>query len=381
MSNKDTMTDPHRSTLAEESTKLHGCVPLLWQWMWIPPVLVLMGLLPVWFSPWMGWLSAVAIGLLSTVVVWLLVQRAQSFAVLAQTLQQSQDAQTSDLAELLENVLPAWQHHVVAVKDQTEEAVLQLTTAFSVVLQQFDHAGIGGSRQFDGEATNGQTIGLLALCERELLPVVGSLTDVIEGKDTMLANIRHLESQTSALSVMATEVGSIAAQTNLLAINAAIEAARAGDSGRGFAVVAAEVRKLSQRSAETGRLIAARVTQVRDIMGQTMRAAEESNAHGKLSVSLSGQIVEDVLNHVRKLGASADSMHSHGMVVRAEVEKLLIAMQFQDRVSQMLQGVDADISRMQQTVQGLEHNGVPNAAQWMESLGQTYTMEDQKHIR
>jgi methyl-accepting chemotaxis protein len=349
--------------------------------MGIPPVLVLLGLLPAWFEPWVVWWSAAAIGLLSTAVVAVLVARARSSQAMAQETNATQNTQVADLADLLENVLPAWQHHVLAVRAQTEDAVLQLTTGFSVVLDQFDLAGIGGSSQGGGNGDNGQTIGLLALCERELQPVVGSLTDVIEGKDSMLANIRHLEAETKALIAMAAEVGSIAAQTNLLAINAAIEAARAGESGRGFAVVAAEVRKLSQRSAETGRQIAARVNQVSAIMGKTLAAAETSNAQDKLSVSLSGQIVEDVLKHVRKLGASADSMHSHGMVVRGEVEKLLMAMQFQDRVSQMLHGVHDDMQRMQQTVHGLDENEVPQAALWMESLRRTYTMEDQKHTQ
>jgi methyl-accepting chemotaxis protein len=65
--------------------------------------------------------------------------------------------------------------------------------------------------------------------------------------------------------------------------------------------------------------------------------------------------------------------------VRGEVEKLLMAMQFQDRISQMLQTVDDDINRMQDALKHMGQNGIPSAEQWMESLGRTYTMEEQKH--
>lgn len=281
-----------------------------------------------------------------------------------------------ELGTLLQTVLPAWQHHVNSVKSQTEGAVVQLTTSFASVLQQFDLAGIGTSPGLNPEAST-STIGLLTLCERQLQPVVGSLTAVIEGKDAMISNIRHLADETNELRAMAADVSSIAAQTNLLAINAAIEAARAGESGRGFAVVAAEVRKLSQRSAETGKKIASRVDQVISVMAQTMTSAEESNTQDQHAVSMSGSIVEDVLNHVRKLGASADSMRKHGLSVRHEVENLLIAMQFQDRVSQILNGVETDMGRMQNTLDA----PLPTVEEWMGSLSKTYTMEDQNHMR
>ena len=356
--------------------------PVLWRWMLLPFVLALLSGVPLWSgAPWLSFAAVAAVGLISGVAVWVLVVRLRA-ACDGQPQSSTPDprGQTSALTDLLHQVLPAWQHHVTEVKAQTEDAVLQMTLSFAGVLEQLDKAGIATGRS-QQDTQDPSPITLLALCERELQPVVGSLTEVIDGKDAMLANISALAAETAALGAMAHEVGSIAAQTNLLAINATIEAARAGESGRGFAVVASEVRKLSQRSAETGRQIATRVKLVSAIMEQTMLAAEESARLDKLSVSVSGKIVEDVLNHVREMGATADTMRSHGMIVRGEVEQLLQAIQFQDRVSQMLSGVNDNMARMREALHALDVLDLPSAQSWMESFRQTYTMEDQQHQR
>ncbi len=285
------------------------------------------------------------------------------------------DARQQDAVELVLNVLPAWQQHVEIVKTQTEQAVERLASSFAGVLGELDMAGIGRAGQSQGE--DDRTIKLLALCERELQPVVQSLSSMIEGKDILLSNIRSLARQTLELQSMASDVGSIAAQTNLLALNAAIEAARAGESGRGFAVVAAEVRMLSQRSAETGKRIGERVGQIASIMNATLNTAEESTQQDKNSVSLSGELVEHVLGHVRKLGDTADAMNQHGMVVRSEVEQLLIAMQFQDRVSQILEGARNNMQEMEQTLQQLPEEDPPSAQDWLQALNQSSRMNDQ----
>jgi methyl-accepting chemotaxis protein len=352
--------------------------PLLW--MLVPAGAMLLAALPLMFdAAWVAWLALVAIGVLTGLSVWVLASRLQAATTQAEqaSTQAGGDQPGQSLVYLLQDILPAWQHHVATVKSQTEDAVIKLTTSFSKVLEQFDLAGIGSGNKNDSN----ENITLLALCERELQPVVGSLTVVIEGKDSMLANIRHLSIETKALQEMADEVGSIAAQTNLLAINAAIEAARAGESGRGFAVVAAEVRLLSQRSASTGLRIASRVKEVTTVMTETMNVAEETNKQDRLAVSLSGSIVEDVLNHVRAMGESSDMMKKHSSIVRHEVENLLMAMQFQDRVSQMLSGVNDDMVRLAHAMESSSDNALPSVQEWMESLSKTYTMEDQKHHR
>jgi len=357
--------------------------PSLGLWMLAPLLIVFMAALPLWQSaPWVTWLSVVGVALLAAATVWCLVAQIQTAnAGLVQAQRPVAGAaqySVQELVTLLQEVHPAWQHHVDLVKAQTEEAVLQLTSSFAAVLEQFDQAGIGGG---GAAVSTSETIGLLALCERELQPVVASLTNIIQGKDALMVNIRNLANETQELQAMAADVRSIAAQTNLLALNAAIEAARAGAAGRGFAVVAAEVRMLSQRSAETGKHIGERVGQIGAIMTATMHVAESATVDDKRAVTLSGDLVAHVLGHVRKLEVSAESMREHGLVVRQEVEKLLMAMQFQDRVSQILCGVNNNIERMQQTLAQLDTVALPRADEWLAALNQASSMDDQLYMR
>jgi methyl-accepting chemotaxis protein len=182
---------------------------------------------------------------------------------------------------------------------------------------------------------------------------------------------------------MAEDVGLIARQTNLLSINAAIEAARAGDSGRGFAVVAAEVRRLSAGSAETGRRIE---SQVQAFTGRVQSTLSEADLHAKQDGVAMRQsedairtVICDVDGAVTDLQQRASQLRARGETMRRQVEQLMIAFQFQDRVSQILDQVSASIASAAGHLQhALAHGHSPDPAHWHALLTEGYTTDEQR---
>ncbi|WMW80370.1 methyl-accepting chemotaxis protein [Undibacterium cyanobacteriorum] len=284
------------------------------------------------------------------------------------------DSELDNRSDFFKAVLPVWQNHVVSIKEKTETAVAQLIESFSSLVNQFDAAGFSAAS--DGSNTQHQsTLDLLELCRNDLQPLIEQLEKMLDNKSEMLDAIGGLAESTADLKDMAHSVTSIAAQTNLLAINASIEAARAGIHGRGFAVVAGEVRRLSLISAETGNTITTRVSEITRVVKDTLRAAQKANANDRAMLLKSGNVVKDVLGHVQDLGASAEAMRAQGEIIRNDVENLIVTLQYQDRVSQMLGVLDRDINKLITTYE--QNLAFPDKDEWMKDLESYYTMDDQ----
>ncbi|WP_429087513.1 methyl-accepting chemotaxis protein [Aeromonas allosaccharophila] len=124
--------------------------------------------------------------------------------------------------------------------------------------------------------------------------------------------VQQLEADSANISVVLDVIRDIAGQTNLLALNAAIEAARAGEQGRGFAVVADEVRSLAQRTQDS----TAEISKMIELLQS--RAAEAGNA-----MQLSRHQMQESVGLARDAGTSIDTIN--GAVVRITDMNTLIA--------------------------------------------------------
>jgi hypothetical protein len=112
-------------------------------------------------------------------------------------------------------------------------------------------------------------------CRQSMENIAGNLVRMATDTSAMSGNVQTLSQRADQIGGIIQLIREIADQTNLLALNAAIEAARAGEQGRGFAVVADEVRKLAERTATATNEIAALVTSIQAETQQTRAQMDE----------------------------------------------------------------------------------------------------------
>ena len=227
--------------------------------------------------------------------------------------------------------------------------------------------------------------------EAQLGALVEVQNDATVRMDAMVAKVQGLNRFIVELQDMAADVDRIAQQTNLLALNAAIEAARAGEMGRGFAVVAKEFRMLSNQSGETGRRIAETVRVISTDILETCElvtgsATQEENSLAASQATIA-KVLADFKSVIDTFQHSSDVLKDESIGIQDQINQALVALQFQDRVSQILTQVIKNMELMptvlSESQQTYVVTGVLQVADPQRVLGElqkTYVMADQRVI-
>ena len=295
-------------------------------------------------------------------------------------------------AEFTAEVVPIWKGHIEASREQMETAVNALSEQFGGIVDKIDATIQATSMQTDGLASGENSLAaVFGRNEAQLSALVAVQNDATARMDAMVTKVQGLNRFIAELQEMATDVDRIAQQTNLLALNAAIEAARAGEMGRGFAVVAKEFRMLSNQSGETGRRIAEKVTVISADIVETCDMVTGSVSQEESSLATSQATIAKVLADFKSVldifQHSSDVLKDETIGIQDQINQALVALQFQDRVSQILVQVIKNMELMptvlSESQQAYVDTGVLEVAdsqRVLSELQKTYVMADQHVI-
>lgn len=264
---------------------------------------------------------------------------------------------SSDLTQQhAEHVQALAQLNSELVRQQTEEtrkinrAMEEMTAASADVAREAEFTATA-AQDADENARGGKTL---------VHNAVRSFEDLTQRINASMQVVERLAEHSRGVTTILAVIKSIAQQTNLLALNAAIEAARAGEQGRGFAVVADEVRTLAQRSQEA-------TEEIDGVLGKIQSGVEEAVHAMKVSVEVTGTSVgtarslsdklDEILQGVSSITARTQSISAASLEQTESVNHVRLSVQTID--ARAGQAADAaantlgSVSEMRQAVSDL----------------------------
>ena len=216
-----------------------------------------------------------------------------------QKLQEASDSVT-ELTNSVQNVATGAAEQATGV-DQANAAANSVKASLSEVTQNSDEA-LGRSKEGMDAAQDGS---------RSVGETVEAMETINTAMESTSERIEELSESGKEIGNITQTISDIADQTNLLALNAAIEAARAGEHGRGFAVVADEVRTLAERASNAAKDIAALIEKVQvgmDGSVDSIRSAQEEANGGREKAREAGEALDRIVAASELLTTSVETI-------------------------------------------------------------------------
>ncbi|PLX68935.1 MAG: hypothetical protein C0603_04420 [Denitrovibrio sp.] len=226
-----------------------------------------------------------------------------------------------------------------------------------------------------------------------------TLMKVIDEQQTIASYIQETNEKLSTVMVdinsikdTVQQVEYIADQTNLLALNAAIEAARAGEAGRGFAVVADEVRKLAEKSNEFSADIKNAVDgvskNIQDIHSRAVKDVEKVQAISASSGDEVNKTLEQLNDSMNQANVIMQELQDSSTNLADDINAMVISMQYQDINRQRIEHVIEPLEIMRGDFNGIgiALNNIEDASiqldisEIAQHLKELYTMESERDI-
>ncbi|PLC14694.1 methyl-accepting chemotaxis protein [Bacillus paralicheniformis] len=209
----------------------------------------------------------------------------------------------------------------------SDQQVESVENSRTVIMGMTEFAGRISSNAEKAASTADQTAKMSLEGTKAIDKVSTQMKSINETVVSLSEAFKHLTERSNEIGNITEVITSIAEQTNLLALNAAIEAARAGEQGKGFAVVADEVRKLAEQSARSAEQITRLITIIQNDTKQTMNSVisatgevkeglvvvhEAGGAFQKIENSITEVVtqINDVTNLVKNLTAGASEIET-----------------------------------------------------------------------
>jgi methyl-accepting chemotaxis protein len=308
----------------------------------------------------------------------------ESIAEAAGNLSASSDETSSAIVQMRASIRNVAQNSDMfsETAQETASSVEELTTSITHIASSLDNlstasSDIASSIAQVGATTNDieqraeQSVGLAeAVLENARGKGLSAAAASTEGMSTIKQGVEAISSNINALGRKATDIGEIvsviegvAAKTNLLTLNAAVLASRAGEHGRGFAVVASEIKDLADKTSLSTRDIGTLIQSVQDDMESSVRTvAEEMSVVGK-GIALV-EDVQDALNLI--VGSAEESAEKARAIQRATSEEAEVIKQIQSAVA----SVSEQTERISMTLQEQDRGSafIVNAAEKVKEL-------------